>query len=274
MRKFDELINIVAHLRSENGCPWDREQNHVSLKSACIEETAEVICGINILDKTGSGDNLKEELGDLLLQVVMHAQIAEEEGLFTISDVIDGIKSKMVRRHPHVFGGAADKGSVEVPMNWEEIKAQEKAGKSGADVEPIFLPAAFEEAKDLIDIARHRKGFDKAEIRKARQGEYKLEIFVPETHLQTIRKALQESGAGQAGNYDSCLAYSHVTGSWRPLSGAHPYIGEEGKTSDEPEIKVEVNVRGDKLEEALKTVIAVHPYEEPLINVIPLISVQ
>ncbi len=77
-----------------------------------------------------------------------------------------------------------------------------------------------------------------------------------------------------AGNYDSCLAYSHVAGSWRPLSGAHPFIGEEGKLSEESEVKVEVNVRVDRLEEALKAVRAVHPYEEPLINVIPLVSVQ
>ena len=106
MKSFDELQEVVSTLRSENGCPWDQEQTHASLKAACIEEAAEVICGINILEATGRSDNLKEELGDLLLQVLMHAQIAEEEGLFTLDDVVCGIKDKMIRRHPHVFGNA------------------------------------------------------------------------------------------------------------------------------------------------------------------------
>ena len=106
MTKFEEFENIVEKLRSPEGCPWDREQTHSSLKKPCIEEAAEVICGINILEETGNPDNLKEELGDLLLQVVMHARIAEEEGYFTMDDVIQGIIDKMVRRHPHVFGDA------------------------------------------------------------------------------------------------------------------------------------------------------------------------
>ena len=80
MTRFEEFENIVAKLRAPDGCPWDREQTHFSLKKPCIEEAAEVICGINILEETGNPDNLKEELGDLLLQVVMHAKIAEEEG--------------------------------------------------------------------------------------------------------------------------------------------------------------------------------------------------
>lgn len=104
MTEFERLQEIIARLRGENGCPWDREQTHASLKPACVEEAAEVVCGINILEKTGDAENLKEELGDLLLQVVMHAQIAEEENLFTIEDVIHGISEKMIRRHPHVFG--------------------------------------------------------------------------------------------------------------------------------------------------------------------------
>ena len=103
MEAFDELKGVVARLRAEDGCPWDREQTHSSLKPECIEEAAEVICGINVLEETGNPENLKEELGDLLLQVVMHAQIAEEEGLFTMDDVIREVSRKMIRRHPHVF---------------------------------------------------------------------------------------------------------------------------------------------------------------------------
>ena len=154
MYSFDELKEVVRILRSEDGCPWDREQTHGSLKAACIEEAAEVICGINVLEQTGNPDNLKEELGDLLLQIVMHAQIAEEEGLFSLEDVILGIRDKMIRRHPHVFGNAAVKDSAEVLTAWEEIKAKEKEGKEDLSA---YLMQAFDESGELIDRARRRK---------------------------------------------------------------------------------------------------------------------
>ena len=154
MTEFENFKQIIARLRAKDGCPWDREQTHMSLKPACIEEAAEVICGINILDQTGDPDNLKEELGDLLLQVVLHAQIAEEEGLFTMDDIIKGISEKMIRRHPHVFGETVVSDSGEVLENWDKIKKQEKSGKEWtAD----YLPDAFEEAKVLIDAAKKRK---------------------------------------------------------------------------------------------------------------------
>ena len=98
------LEHTVARLRAPDGCPWDRVQTHESIKAACVEEAAEVLCGINILSETGDPRSLREELGDLLFQVVMHAQMAEEEGLFTLEDVIRGVNEKMLRRHPHVFG--------------------------------------------------------------------------------------------------------------------------------------------------------------------------
>ena len=129
MESFNKLRETVRHLRAEDGCPWDREQSHESLKPEVIEEAAEVICGINVYEQTGNYENLKEELGDLLLQIVMHAQIAEEEGIFTLDDVISGITEKMVRRHPHVFGNKKVSGSEEVLANWEEIKRKEKEGK-------------------------------------------------------------------------------------------------------------------------------------------------
>ena len=141
MESFDELKQIVSRLRAPEGCPWDREQTHMSLKAGCIEEASEVICGINVLDKTGNPENLKEELGDLLLQVVMHAQIAEEEGLFNMDDVCIGISEKLVRRHPHVFGNVDVSGTEEVLHNWEEIKAREKIGKEDANK---YLPNAFD----------------------------------------------------------------------------------------------------------------------------------
>ncbi|MCR5662224.1 MAG: cytochrome C biogenesis protein [bacterium] len=101
---------------------------------------------------------------------------------------------------------------------------------------------------------------------------YKLEIFIPESHLAVLRSTLQAADAGHIGNYDSCLAFSRVTGTWRPLDGAHPYIGTGGAVSEESEIKVEVNVKGSNLKRTLQAIKSVHPYEEPLINIIPLFT--
>lgn len=154
MESFDELKEVIRRLRAVDGCPWDREQTHSSLKPACIEEACEVIGGISAYEATGNPENFKEELGDLLLQVVMHAQIAEEEGIFDINDVILGITEKMIRRHPHVFGDAKAGTSQEVLTNWEEIKLQEKVGKEDMS---RFMPEAFDEAERLIGAARERK---------------------------------------------------------------------------------------------------------------------
>lgn len=160
MTEFQRFVEVVACLRGKDGCPWDREQTHESLKAPCIEEAAEVLSGINILKETGNSDNLKEELGDLLLQVVMHARIAEEEGLFTLDDVIKGICEKMIRRHPYVFGEKGSNDSEKVNADWAEIKRLEKAGKEWTD---SYLPGAFDEAEKLIQQARERKGIQKAQ---------------------------------------------------------------------------------------------------------------
>ena len=144
-----DLVQIVALLRSPDGCPWDQEQTHESIRRNMLEEAYEAVEAID----EKNPDHLKEELGDLLLQVVMHARIAEEEGYFTMDDVIQGIIDKMVRRHPHVFGDAVVSGSGEVLTKWDEIKKQEKAGKEWTEA---YLPAAFNEAKE-------RKGFGKKE---------------------------------------------------------------------------------------------------------------
>ncbi len=155
MTKFEEFEQVIARLRAPDGCPWDRAQTHASLKRTCIEEAAEVICGINILERTGDPDNLKEELGDLLMQVIMHARIAEEEGLFTMDDVIQSITDKMIRRHPHVFGNGEGPGDDGSQANWDEIKKQEKAGKEWTEE---YLPEAFDESIELIRAAKKRKG--------------------------------------------------------------------------------------------------------------------
>lgn len=99
----------------------------------------------------------------------------------------------------------------------------------------------------------------------------KMEIFIPETHLQELRKALQAVGAGRMGAYDSCLAYSRVTGAWRPLEGASPYRGTIGEIEEAPELKVEVCVEADRVEETVKAIKAAHPYEAPAIYVLPLL---
>lgn len=125
MQSFQELIQIIETLRSDHGCPWDKEQTHESLKVCLEEESKEVLDAIENKDM----ENLCEELGDLLLQVVLHSQIAKEEGAFTIEDVVDGICQKMVRRHPHVFGDVKVNSPEESLKLWREIKKQEKAKK-------------------------------------------------------------------------------------------------------------------------------------------------
>ena len=101
----------------------------------------------------------------------------------------------------------------------------------------------------------------------------KLEIYIPETHFGPLQNALQSVDAGHIGTYDSCLSYSRVMGTWRPLDGTHPFIGEQGKISCEPELKVEVTIRTEKLKETVAAIKQVHPYEEPVINAIPLIGI-
>lgn len=125
--KWQELIQVIDRLRGENGCPWDREQTHDTLKRSMVEETYEVI---DAIDRRNDAD-LCDELGDLLLQVIFHAQIAAEEGRFTIDDVVSGISNKMIRRHPHVFGEAKAEDSAQVLSMWEAIKAQERSTEGG-----------------------------------------------------------------------------------------------------------------------------------------------
>lgn len=125
MHTFEELVRITETLRSDHGCPWDREQTHESLKACLREESGEVLDAIDNQDM----ENLCEELGDLLYQVVMHSQIAREHGAFAIEDVVDGICEKMIRRHPHVFGNATVNSPEEGLALWNAIKSEEKAKK-------------------------------------------------------------------------------------------------------------------------------------------------
>jgi MazG family protein len=142
---FERLVALQARLRAPNGCPWDREQTHATLRTYLIEEAYEV------LDAMSSGDDAKfaNEMGDLLLQVVFHSQIATEEGRFTVADVIREVHEKMVRRHPHVFGEKRAKDAAEVLRNWEQIKAEERQG--AREREASGASKKEEERKSLLD---------------------------------------------------------------------------------------------------------------------------
>jgi tetrapyrrole methylase family protein / MazG family protein len=133
---FEDLVAVQARLRAPGGCPWDREQTHATLKTYLIEEAYEVL---DALEK-GDARELEEELGDLLLQILFHADLALEAGSFDISGVVTGIHDKMIRRHPHVFGDVKVKSSSEVLKNWAQLKAAEKQAAlgEGASTKPLI----------------------------------------------------------------------------------------------------------------------------------------
>lgn len=205
---FAKLVALQARLRAPNGCPWDREQTHESLRKFLVEETYEV------LDAMDSGDPRKfsSELGDLLLQIVFHAILGEETGRFTISDVIESVHTKMVRRHPHVFGAAQAKTSAAVLKKWEEIKAEERAreqaeARAGGQAEeftheeraggsilagvPRSLPAVLE-AYQLTRRASHI-GFDwdtlGGILEKLEEEKRELESIAPRASAEVGSKA-------------------------------------------------------------------------------------
>ena len=126
VNKFLKLVDILEKLRGENGCPWDKKQTHQTLMKYLFEETNEYNQAVEKQDY----DNMKEELGDVLLQIIFHAQIAKENKKFDIYDVLDCINEKMIRRHPHVFGDSKAKTEEEIRIEWEKIKAEEKLKKN------------------------------------------------------------------------------------------------------------------------------------------------
>lgn len=156
MTPFDRLVDIMAILRSENGCPWDREQTHESLRPYLIEEAYEVL---DALEHRDDG-RFREELGDLLLQVVFHAQLAREGGRFTIDDVITAVVEKLIRRHPHVFGDVKANTADQVLINWEKIKHAEGGEQRNSVLEglPDHLPALLKAYRVQEKVAR--TGFD------------------------------------------------------------------------------------------------------------------
>jgi tetrapyrrole methylase family protein / MazG family protein len=139
---FRRLVEVMARLRAPDGCPWDREQTHTSLQRHLLEETYEVLEAID----AGDGKALREELGDLVLQVVFHSEIAFEEGGFSVAEVLDDLRDKLVRRHPHVFGAVELEDAEEVHANWERMKRAEKGTGALAGI-PRALPALARAAK-------------------------------------------------------------------------------------------------------------------------------
>lgn len=183
---MNDFVDIIAALRSENGCPWDKEQTHESLKPCMREEAAEVLAAIRILDKTGNPENLREELGDVLLQVVMHSQIAKEEGLFTLEDVIQEVSEKMIRRHPHVFGNIQADDSSQVLKNWEEIKKEEKQGKEWANTPLKDIPP------ELPALVRAVKVIKKTDKLYEKQPDVKDTLASIKEHVEQLETDLQQ----------------------------------------------------------------------------------
>ncbi len=190
--RFAKLVELMAALRAPEGCPWDRKQTHASLKPYLLEETYEV------LETIDQGDlaKLREELGDVLLQVLFHSQIAAESGVFTIDDVVEGLAAKLIRRHPHVFGDAAVQGRPingdQVVSQWEEIKRAERqaagASQSALDGVPKTLPALLRAYQTQARAAR--VGFDWPH---SRAGLEQILAKVAE-EIAELRDAVAESG--------------------------------------------------------------------------------
>ena len=183
---LDPLVDVMARLRSPGGCPWDNEQTHATLRRYIIEEVYEVLEAVDEQDSA----HLCEELGDLLLQIVFHARIAEEKGDFSMQDVVNTVTEKLIRRHPHVFGDISVRDAAEVIVNWDAIKRREKSVKprSALDGVPKGLPALLRANKlqqkaakvgfDWDDVAPvwDKVAEELAELREAAQSGGKLEI--------------------------------------------------------------------------------------------------
>ena len=167
---YEDLLEIIRILRSENGCKWDRAQTHQSLKPCIMEEAAELLAAIRIYDQTGNPENMREELGDILMLVVLHAQIASEEGLFTMADVVEEVSRKMVRRHPHVFGNGQADTTEQILATWDEIKKEEKKGKDWIESPLREIP------KELPSLTRAAKVLKKVDKLYEKQKDYQESV--------------------------------------------------------------------------------------------------
>lgn len=190
---YEDFLKIIETLRSENGCPWDKVQTHESLKPCMTEEAAELLASIRIYEKTGNAENMREELGDILLQVVMHSQIASEEGLFTMEDVIDEVSRKMIRRHPHVFGTGNADTPEEVLTNWEDIKKEEKKDKSWIESPLKEIPV------ELPSLTRASKVLKKIDKLYEKGNSFEQDIDLLQERLDMLKGCRPESGSKELG---------------------------------------------------------------------------
>lgn len=182
---INDLLRIMARLRAPGGCPWDREQDHRSLRWHAVEEVYELLDAIEAADD----HEMEEELGDLLLQVVFHCQLAQERGAFNFENVARHIADKLVRRHPHVFGTVKVKDVAQVWANWEKIKRAEKHGTrharpSALDGIPRHLPALLRAEKLLKKARRAKLAAPPLPRRKLSRAQLKRELFSLATYAQ------------------------------------------------------------------------------------------
>ena len=198
---FSDLVALMARLRSPDGCPWDREQTYATLAPMLLEEAYEAFEAVEEA-REGRPAELRGELGDLLFQIVFYAQVAAERGEFTIDDVVEAIHTKMVRRHPHVFGDASAQDSAEVLRNWEAIKAEEKraAGQTESTKDSSLLDGVSTKAPALMEAHQlttkaARVGFDWQNVEQIFD---KLHEEVDE-----LKAAIEESRAGDGDDVET-----------------------------------------------------------------------
>lgn len=184
LEKFDSLMKIVAELRGPEGCPWDKEQDHKSLAPYAVEEIYELVEALELEDDK----KLKEELGDVLFQVVLHSQLASERKAFTIQDVLSTLNEKMVRRHPHVFSDTQVANIDEVWKNWEKIKKTEKDPKSKPIDIPETIPALQRAYK--IGVKTQKMGFDWSNpsdvLEKVKEELREVEVELQQKNLKLL----------------------------------------------------------------------------------------
>lgn len=189
LKKWDSLIEIIASLRGPGGCPWDLEQNHQTLAPYCLEETCELIEALEKCDDNA----IKDELGDVLFQVVLHTQLARERGAFTMEDVLKNVNEKLVRRHPHVFAEEKVKNSHEVWLNWEKIKKLEKKKPEISFGLAPTLPALQSAYK--IGVKTQKAGFDWSKASEVLE-KVKEELLELENEIKSQNQSQMEEELG------------------------------------------------------------------------------
>lgn len=194
---MNDLLEVVAALRGEKGCPWDKVQTHESLRPCMMEEAAELLASIRIYERTGNAENMCEELGDILFLVGLHSQIAKEEGLFTIEDVISGITEKMIRRHPHVFGELNHDNIEVIHKTWDEIKKEEKAKQTWVTSPlreiPQELPSLTRAVKVMKKVEKEQPGPDYQEtISQLKAQIQELEEYDKDTQKDVLSNKIAD----------------------------------------------------------------------------------